>query len=102
MQYSITNQWTGGFGASVTINNTGNTPINSWTLTWTFANGQTITQIWNATDTQSGSTVAATNVSYDGTIAPGGNASFGFNGSWNGSNASPTAFTLNGNPCSVV
>jgi hypothetical protein len=101
VQYAITNQWTGGFGASVTITNTGSTTINGWTLNWSFANGQTITQIWNATDTQTGGTVSATNASYNGTIAPGGTASFGFNGSWNGSNASPAAFTLNGTACTV-
>jgi hypothetical protein len=101
VQYSVTNQWQGGFGASVTITNTGSATISGWTLTWTFADGQTITQIWNATDTQSGSSVSASNVSYNGTIAPGGTVNFGFNGSWNGSNSSPTAFKLNGMACAV-
>ena len=101
MHYSISSQWTGGFGASVTINNTGSTAISGWTLTWSFANGQTITQLWNGSYTQSGSNVAVTNVSYNGAIAPGGNTSFGFNGSWNGTNSSPTAFTLNGAACTV-
>src|SRR6185437_2622030 len=77
-QYVVTNQWTGGFGASVTITNTGSTTISGWTLAWTFANGQTITQIWNATATQTGGNVSATNVSYNGTIAPGGTTNFGF------------------------
>ncbi len=99
VQYAITNQWQGGFGASVTITNTGNTTINGWTLAWTFANGQTVTQIWNATETQTGGSVSATNVSYNGTVAPGGTATFGFNGSWNGSNAIPTSFVLNGQTC---
>ncbi len=102
VQYAITNQWSGGFGASVTLTNTGSSAINGWTLTWTFANGQTITQLWNGTVTQSGSNVSVTNASYNGTLAPGGNTNFGFNGSWNGSNAAPTAFTLNGKGCSVV
>jgi hypothetical protein len=101
VHYAITNQWQGGFGASVTITNTGSTTINGWTLVWNFANGQTITQIWNATDTQTGGTVSATNASYNGTIAPGGSTNFGFNGSWNGSNTSPAAFTLNGTACAV-
>jgi hypothetical protein len=101
VQYAITNQWPGGFGASVTITNTGSTTINGWTLTWSFANGQTITQIWSGNYTQSGSNVSVSNLSYNGTIAPGGNTNFGFNGSWNGSNASPTAFSLNGTACTV-
>ena len=102
VHYSITNQWQGGFGANVTINNTGSTTINGWTLTWSFANGQTITQLWNGSPTQSGSTVSVSNLSYNGTIAPGGNTNFGFNGSWNGSNSAPTAFKLNGSTCTTV
>src|SRR5262245_11892222 len=31
--YTVTNQWQGGFGASVTITNLGD-PLNGWTLTW--------------------------------------------------------------------
>jgi len=101
VQYAITNQWQGGFGTSVTITNTGSTTINGWTLTWNFANGQTITQLWNGSYTQSGSSVSVTNVSYNGVIAPGGTTNFGFNGSWNGSNTNPTSFTLNGGSCST-
>ncbi|HZR38656.1 MAG TPA: cellulose binding domain-containing protein [Ktedonobacteraceae bacterium] len=102
IHYAITNQWSGGFGASVTIMNTGSTAINGWTLTWTFANGQAITQLWNGNSTQSGSNVSVTNAPYNGTIAPGSNTSFGFNGSWNGTNTSPTSFALNGKGCNVV
>jgi hypothetical protein len=101
VQYVVTNQWQGGFGASVTINNTGSTTISGWTLTWSFPNGQTITQLWNGSYTQSGSNVSVSNLSYNGTIAPGGNTNFGFNGSWNGSNNAPTSFTLNGQACTT-
>lgn len=102
MHYVITNQWSGGFGTSITINNTGTTTINGWNLQWTYANGQAITQIWNASYTQSGSVFTATNLSYNGTIASGGNTNFGFNGSWSGSNTNPAAFTLNGVNCTIV
>ncbi len=102
VQYTVTSQWQGGFGASVTITNTGTSPINGWTLTWTFANGQTITQLWNGSVTQSGSNVSVTNLSYNGTIAPGSNTNFGFNGSWNGTNAAPGSYTLNGKACTVL
>ena len=54
--------------------------------------------------TQSGGNVTITNLSYNGSIAPGatlGNAP-GFNGAWSGTNARPTAFTLNGSTCQVV
>lgn len=102
VQYIITSQWPGGFGASVTIDNTGSTTLNGWTLTWSFANGQTVTQLWNGSYTQSGGNVSVANVSYNGMLAPGGTTNFGFNGSWAGTNAAPTSFQVNGTPCSVV
>ncbi len=104
VHYAITNQWPGGFGASFTITNTGSTTLNGWSLKFSFPNGQTITKLWNGSYTQSGSAVTITNLSYNSTIAPGASLSSepGFNGSWNGTNAAPTAFTLNGTACSVV
>jgi lysophospholipase L1-like esterase len=102
VHYAISNQWTGGFGASITITNTGSTAINGWSLGFSFPNGQTITQGWNGTFTQNGSAVTITNASYNGMVAAGGSVSPGFNGSWNGSNSAPKSFTLNGKACSVV
>ena len=103
IHYAVTNQWPGGFGASFTITNTGTTAINSWSLQFSFANGQTITQGWNGNFTQSGSAVTITNLSYNGSIAPGASASSepGFNGAWTTTNAAPTSFKLNGTACSV-
>src|SRR5689334_16489679 len=96
--YAVSSQWSGGFGANVTITNLGD-PITSWTLKWSYAAGQTVTQAWNATVSQSGAAVTAVNVGYNGTIATNGTASFGFNGSWTGSNPSPTSFGVNGVTC---
>jgi endo-1,4-beta-xylanase len=98
VDYAVTNQWQGGFGVNVTITNRG-AAITSWRLTWSFGAGQTITQLWNGSVTQSGSQVTVTNVSYNGSIPSGGNASFGFNGSWTSSNPVPTSFALNGVSC---
>ena len=99
--YTISSQWSGGFGAAITIENTGTTAISSWTLTWTFANGQTITQLWNGTETQSGANVTVKNMSYNGSIPAGGSYSgMGFNGTWNNAtNAVPTSFAVNGTTC---
>lgn len=102
VHYAITNQWQGGFGATISITNTGTTAINSWSLQFSFANGQTITQLWNGSFTQSGSAVTVTNTPYNGAIAAGATISSapGFNGTWNGSNAVPTTFKLNNVTCS--
>ena len=103
VDYTIGNQWQGGFGAAITIKNTGNTALTSWTLTWAFANGQTISQFWNGVETQSGANVTVKNESYNGSIAADGSLTgLGFNGTWNNStNAVPTAISLNGTACTV-
>jgi hypothetical protein len=93
-------QWQGGFTANLTINNTGTSALSNWTVKWTFPGDQKVTSAWNATVTQSGSAVTATNMSYNGSIPPGGNQAFGFQGTWSSSNASPTAFSVNGTACS--
>ncbi len=100
VKYTVSSQWSGGFGANVSVTNLGD-PVSSWTLTWSFGAGQQVTQAWNATVTQSGSNVTATSVSYNGSLGTGGSTSFGFNGSWNGSNPVPVNFALDGTACST-
>jgi hypothetical protein len=98
--YTITTQWNVGFGTALTIQNTGTAPINGWHLTWTWAGNQQITQSWNANYTQSGANATLTNASWNPTIAAGTTISgIGFNGSYSGSNPTPTAFYLNGTLC---
>ncbi|MCP2322965.1 mannan endo-1,4-beta-mannosidase [Hamadaea flava] len=87
--YTIVNSWPGGFQADVKVT-AGSAAISGWAVSWTFANGQTVTQMWGATPTTSGATVTARNVSYNGSLAAAGSTSFGFLGSWNGTNTAPT------------
>jgi hypothetical protein len=98
VSYTITNQWQGGFGANVAITNLGD-PINGWTLAWTFAGGQSVTQAWNAKVTQNGTAVSAADAGYNGSLATGAGVSFGFNGAWTGANPVPATFRLNGVTC---
>jgi len=102
VDYGISPQNSSAFGAAITIKN-GSTAVTSWTLTWSFANGQTVSQLWNGVESQSGANVTVKNESYNGGIAAGGTLSgIGFNGTWNGTtNAVPTAFSLNGTACTV-
>jgi hypothetical protein len=98
--YTITNQWTGGFGANITVQNTSSSAWTSWNLAFTFpSNTQSVTQGWNGTFTQSGQNVTIVNASWNGSIAINGSAIPGFNGSWSGTNPIPTSFTVNGNTC---
>ncbi|MGW4637106.1 family 43 glycosylhydrolase [Sphaerisporangium sp. NPDC004334] len=98
VDYTVTNQRQGGFGASVTIQNLGDA-VNGWRLTWSFGAGQQVTQAWNATVTQAGGNVTAVDAGHNAAIPSGGSTSFGFNGSWNGANPNPASFSLNGVAC---
>ncbi|HEU5271978.1 MAG TPA: cellulose binding domain-containing protein, partial [Jatrophihabitans sp.] len=93
--------WPGGLTANVTITNTGTAAINGWTLAFTFPGDTKVTNPWNATVTQTGSAVRATNVSYNAAVPAGGTVSFGFNGSWTSNDAAPAAYTLNGATCTL-
>jgi cellulase/cellobiase CelA1 len=80
--YRIVNQWPGGFQAEVTVRN-GTAASTSWTVAWTFANGQAITNLWNGVDTASGAGHTVRNANYNGSLAANGTASFGFTATWN-------------------
>ncbi|MFC7308186.1 glycoside hydrolase family 9 protein [Streptomyces monticola] len=97
--YKTDNVWNTGFTATVTVKNTGPTPVDGWQLKWTYPAGQRVTNAWNATVTQNGTDVVARDAGWNRTVAPGATASFGFQGTHTGTNPSPAAFTLNGNTC---
>jgi endo-1,4-beta-xylanase len=99
--YTTTDQWTGGFTAQVVITNNGTTATNGWTLNFTFGGNQQLTSDYNGSFSQSGEAATLTSASYNGDIAPGGNATVGFQGTWTSSDAVPTSFTLNGTTCST-
>ena len=98
--YSLTNSWPGGFQGQIVLSNTGSAAISPWSLTWTFPGDQKIGSMWTASYTQSGENVTAVNQSYNATIAPAGSVTIGFTGTFTSSDASPTAFAVNGTACS--
>jgi cellulase/cellobiase CelA1 len=103
--YTSSLQNTSQFGATIVIKNNGSATLSNWSLTWSFANGQTISNSWNGTVTQSGANVTVSQQagqSWQNIPAGGSYSGFGFNGTWNGvTNAKPTAFSLNGTACTV-
>ncbi|MBR7837966.1 PHB depolymerase family esterase [Actinospica durhamensis] len=92
--------WNTGETENLTVTNNG-AAVSNWSLVFTLASGQVITQGWNATFSPSSGQVTATNLSYNGSIPTGGTATLGFNANQTGNSAAPTAFTLNGVACSV-
>ncbi len=95
------NTWNTGFTASITITNTGSSPINGWSLVFTLPSGQTITSGWNATYSPTSGQVTARNVSYNATIPASGSVNIGFQATHTGNTASPSSFVLNGTACTT-
>ncbi|MEU8663412.1 cellulose binding domain-containing protein [Actinoplanes philippinensis] len=84
--YTVQDQWNGGFVAGVVVT-AGSAAINGWRVTLTLPSGATIASAWNAVNTGTSGTVAFANVSYNGRIAAGQTAGFGFQGTGTGSGA---------------
>jgi glucuronoarabinoxylan endo-1,4-beta-xylanase len=105
VDYTISPQNSSNFGANITIVNGGSATLSNWVLTWSFANGQTISSSWNGTAAQSGANITVSEQagqSWENIPAGGSYTGFGFNGTWNGTtNAVPAAFSLNGTACTV-
>jgi hypothetical protein len=91
------NTWQNGFTANVTIASP--TAVSGWTLNWTFAGNQQITSAWNVDLTQNGTAVTARNAGHNGSIPANGSQTFGFQGTYSGTNTAPASFTLNGTTC---
>ncbi|MFC7303749.1 glycoside hydrolase family 6 protein [Streptomyces monticola] len=100
VDYKVQNQWGSGFTAAVTLTNHG-AAKGGWSVNWSYTGNQKVTQGWNAKISQSGSAVTAANESYNGSLATGASVSFGFNASYDGTNALPATFKLNGVTCNV-
>lgn len=97
-----TNDWNTGFTGIVSVTNTGTAAVSTWSLQWSFAAGQQVTQAWSARVTQSGAAVTATGEAWNPSLAAGATATFGFNASHTGANPRPAAFTLNGGACALA
>jgi acetylxylan esterase len=76
---TLQTQWPTGYVIEpVRVTNTGTATINGWTVTVTLPAGHTIAGSWNTALTVSGQTVTARNAGHNGTVAPSGSTTFGF------------------------
>lgn len=104
VSYAVTQGWGDGFVANISITSTGPGPIDGWTLAFSFpASSESVSSDWNGTWSETGQAVTVTNLSWDGTLADGGNTvDIGFVGANDGAYPSPAAFTLNGTVCATT
>ncbi|KOU67173.1 chitinase [Streptomyces sp. XY58] len=94
--YTKVSDWGSGFEGKWVVKNTGTTTLSSWTVEWDYPAGTSVTSAWDATVTASGTHWTAKNVGWNGTLAPGATASFGFNGAGSGA---PSGCKINGASC---
>lgn len=98
VDYRVTSSWGGGFQAAVTVTNLG--PARSgWELAWDVPAGEGISQLWNGALARDGAHVTVGDVGWNGQLATGGSASFGFVGTAVSAPVVPTDFTLDGVVC---
>lgn len=94
--YTKVSDWGSGFEGKWVVKNTGTTTLSSWTVEWDYPAGTSVTSAWDATVTGSGTHWTARNLGWNGTLAPGATASFGFNGAGGGA---PSGCKINGASC---
>lgn len=93
--YSIDNEWSNGYVASITVKNDTNAAVNNWSVNWQYGSNR-MTNGWNANFSGS-NPYTATNMSWNGNIAAGQSVSFGFQVNKNGGSAERP--TINGSLC---
>jgi endoglucanase len=93
--------WGSGFTATVGLTNLGD-PVDGWTLRFSFAGDQKLQNGWNGSWSQDGQDVTVTSASWNGGLATGASASTSANFGYTGTNADPTAFTVNNVTCDGV
>ncbi|TDC58131.1 endoglucanase, partial [Micromonospora sp. KC207] len=95
--YKQVNSWQGGFQGELTVINSGTAAVNPWSVTWSWPSGVTLASGWNATVTQSGTTVTAAAPTWSGSLAAGASVTVGFTA--NGAASAPATVKLNGVAC---
>uniref|UniRef100_UPI0035716C75 cellulose binding domain-containing protein n=1 Tax=Catellatospora bangladeshensis TaxID=310355 RepID=UPI0035716C75 len=96
---TIINSWPGGYQAEIKVTNTGTSALNPWNATWTVPSGVTLSSGWNATVTQSGTTITAAAPSWSPSLAASGSVTIGYTATGPSSPA-PSNVRLNGAVCS--
>ncbi|MGI5327152.1 glycosyl hydrolase family 18 protein [Actinomadura nitritigenes] len=91
-----TSDWGTGFEGNCTITNGTGAAISGWKVEGDLPSGTSITTVWNATKTVSGTHYTFANAGWNGTVAAGATTSFGFDGTGGGW---ITGCTVNGAAC---
>ena len=97
--FAKSSDWGTGFVGDYTIKNTGGSATSGWRLEFDLPLGDSVTNSWNGQLTSLGGHYVVTNASWNGAIAPGSTADFGFQVAYSGSLAAPQNCLIDGQAC---
>ncbi|MFI9007784.1 cellulose binding domain-containing protein [Actinosynnema sp. NPDC053489] len=97
--FSRPSVWGTGYGGQFVVTNTGDAESAGWVVEFELPAGSSVGNAWNAVLGRDGQRYRFANAAFNGRLAPGGSASFGFTVSGVGL---PTACAVGGVPCEGV
>lgn len=98
-EYVVQSDWNTGFVAAVRITNDTSTPINGWSVNWSYSDGSTRTGGWNA-NISGNNPYVATGVGWNDRINPGQTVEFGVQGNKGVANSPAARPLVTGSVCS--
>ena len=102
MVFATSNDWGSGQVPSITLRNTGSSPIDGWTVTWTESNDVALSNSWSTTLTQSGRNFQAAPVGYNQVVPANGRVSFGMPLGYSGATPLPLNLKWAGRNCTIA
>ncbi|KGM12880.1 chitin-binding protein [Cellulomonas bogoriensis 69B4 = DSM 16987] len=78
-ELTVTSSWSDGYQADVTVT-AGSSSISGWTTELNLSSGGSIQNLWNGSQSGTGSSVTVSNVGWNGSLGAGQTASYGFLG----------------------
>ncbi|GAA2815249.1 chitinase [Crossiella cryophila] len=88
--------WETGYTGQITLKNDTASQVTGWKVEFDLPASTTVGAYWDALQTNAGGHYVFTNREYNGNLAPGASATFGFNAA---GTAAPVNCRINGSPC---
>ncbi len=76
--FKVTNSWSGGYQAEVTVDNSGTVPLLGWMVMWSEPAGNTVASNWNSVFSSMDGQLMAENADWNGRMAVGATTTFGY------------------------
>jgi chitodextrinase len=95
VQAATQSSWPNGYVLQVTVTNSGSSTMSGWSVPFTLPSGHQVTGSWGAGVSPNSGNVTATNLGYNGSLAPNQSVSWGFQASRPSGSQLPALATCN-------